>query len=136
MLTRNSSLESDNCKALSLSRCILKSLPGPVGQGRRTRCMHHCNARAAQNIEGHHRPVFASNFHSLDMRRVPLRSCHERNEPQKGFQFVLLVNRLRSRSLTELTRQNNPPTKNGHAPPFAQSRKSSQSVNPTRIRTW
>ncbi|KAI3492238.1 hypothetical protein L1887_43314 [Cichorium endivia] len=37
---------------------------------------------------------------------------------------------LRSRSLTELTRQIAPPTKNGHAPPPIESRKSSQSVNP------
>ena len=30
-----------------------------------TRCVHHCSARAAQSIEGHHRPVIASNFHLL-----------------------------------------------------------------------
>ena len=38
--------------------------------------------------------------------------------------------RLESRSLSELTRQIAPPTKNGHAPPPTESRKSSQSVNP------
>src|SRR6185312_10439014 len=40
--------------------------------------------------------------------------------------FRLLFSRLRSRSLTELTRQITPPTKNGHAPPPIESRKSSQ----------
>ncbi|XP_053789959.1 collagen alpha-1(III) chain-like [Vidua chalybeata] len=39
-----------------------------------------------------------------------------------------------SRSLSELTRQIAPPTKNGHAPPPTESRKSSQSVNPVRVR--
>src|SRR4051794_21332417 len=34
-----------------------------------------------------------------------------------------LVSRSRSRSLTELTRQITPPTKNGHAPPPTESRK-------------
>ncbi|KAL4554393.1 hypothetical protein LXL04_039403 [Taraxacum kok-saghyz] len=47
-----------------------------------------------------------------------------------------LVSRLRSRSLTELTRQIAPPTKNGHAPPPIESRKSSQSVNPYYVWTW
>jgi len=43
---------------------------------------------------------------------------------------------LRSRSLTELTRQIAPPTKNGHAPLSIGSRKSSQSVNPLYVWTW
>ncbi|XLU74853.1 hypothetical protein S245_033906, partial [Arachis hypogaea] len=46
-----------------------------------------------------------------------------------------LVRRLRSRSLTELTRQIAPPTKNGHAPPPIESRKSYQSVNPYYVWT-
>ena len=45
-----------------------------------------------------------------------------------------LFNRLESRSLSELTRQIAPPTKNGHAPPPTESRKSSQSVNPHGVR--
>ncbi|XP_022710900.1 uncharacterized protein LOC111273473, partial [Varroa jacobsoni] len=44
-------------------------------------------------------------------------------------------NRLESRSLSELTRQITPPTKNGHAPPSTKSRKSYQSVNPSSVRT-
>ena len=47
-----------------------------------------------------------------------------------------LFNRLESRSLSELTRQIAPPTKNGHAPPPTESRKSSQSVNPSGVRAW
>ena len=45
-----------------------------------------------------------------------------------------LFSRLESRSLSELTRQIAPPTKNGHAPPPTESRKSSQSVNPNGVR--
>ncbi|WZZ78132.1 hypothetical protein YC2023_098704 [Brassica napus] len=45
------------------------------------------------------------------------------------------VTSLRSRSLTELTRQIAPPTKNGHAPPPIESRKSFQSVNPYYVWT-
>ena len=47
-----------------------------------------------------------------------------------------LFSRLESRSLSELTRQIAPPTKNGHAPPPTESRKSSQSVNPSSVRAW
>lgn len=47
-----------------------------------------------------------------------------------------LVSRGESRSLSELTRQITPPTKNGHAPPSTESRKSSQSVNHTRVLAW
>ena len=35
-----------------------------------TRCVHHCSARAAQSIEGHHRPVIASNFHLLVVKNI------------------------------------------------------------------
>ena len=47
----------------------------------------------------------------------------------------VLFSRLESRSLSELTRQIAPPTKNGHAPPPTESRKSYQSVNPHSVRT-
>ena len=47
-----------------------------------------------------------------------------------------LFSRTESRSLSELTRQITPPTKNGHAPPPTESRKSSQSVNPSSVRAW
>ncbi|KAL7630572.1 UNVERIFIED_CONTAM: hypothetical protein RMT77_018152 [Armadillidium vulgare] len=47
-----------------------------------------------------------------------------------------LVSRIESRSLSESTRQIAPPTKNGHAPPTTESRKSSQSVNPSSVWAW
>ena len=50
--------------------------------------------------------------------------------------MVALVSRLRSRSLPELTWQITPPTKNGHAPPPTESRKSYQSVNPIHVLPW
>ena len=50
---------------------------------------------------------------------VPLRSAQR---PQHEC-CAALVSRSRSRSLTELTRQITPPTKNGHAPPPIESRK-------------
>merc|ERR1712026_274692 len=60
------------------------------------------------------------------------RACRSRS-PSKKFDCCKnnskLFSRLRSRSLTELTRQITPPTKNGHAPPPIESRKSFQSVN-------
>ncbi len=46
----------------------------------------------------------------------------------------VLFSRLESRSLSELTRQIAPPTKNGHAPPPTESWKSFQSVNPYSVR--
>ena len=44
----------------------------------------------------------------------------------------LFISRRESRSLSELTRQITPPTKNGHAPPSTKSSKSSQSDLPIR----
>ena len=50
--------------------------------------------------------------------------------------YLTLFSRLRSLSLTELTRQITQPTKNGHAPPPIESRKSYQPVNPYCVWTW
>ena len=62
---------------------------------------------------------------------------HNHNNIHNGDLYIhRLVNRLESRSLSELTRQITPPTKNGHAPPPTESRKSSQSVNPSSVRAW
>ena len=54
----------------------------------------------------------------------------------RSFWAHRLVSRQESRSLSELTRQITPPTKNGHAPPPTESRKSYQSVNPSSVRAW
>ena len=64
------------------------------------------------------------NTRSTSKKRIENQSFHQ------------LFSRLRSRSLTELTRQITPPTKNGHAPPPIESRKSYQSVNPSYVWTW
>ena len=44
--------------------------------------------------------------------------------------------RQRSHSLSESTRQITPPIRSGHAPPSAESGKSSQSVHPSSVLTW
>ncbi|ODV97873.1 hypothetical protein PACTADRAFT_185818 [Pachysolen tannophilus NRRL Y-2460] len=56
--------------------------------------------------------------------------------PDLSAKVIPLFSRLRSRSLSQLSRQITPPTKNGHAPPPTKSRKSSQSVNPYCVWTW
>ncbi len=68
---------------------------------------------------------------SIDLKSiVPLRSSYISKK------LTALFSRLRSRSLSQLSRQITPPTKNGHAPPPTKSRKSSQSVNPYCVWTW
>ena len=63
--------------------------------------------------------------------------CRRPAEPSaRRPRFTRLVSRTKSRSLSELTRQIAPPTKNGHAPPPTESRKSSQSVNLSGVRAW
>ena len=56
--------------------------------------------------------------------------------PEGMLPLLHLLIKQRSRSLSELTRQFTPPTKNDHAPPPSKSRKSSQSVNPPAIWPW
>ncbi|KAF7378531.1 hypothetical protein HZH66_015510 [Vespula vulgaris] len=108
----------NNCKPQSLARRRFSGLPGPFGQGK--------------------------HVDSFSVARV-------RPRTSKGITDLLLLNlvrlkaacpskkiccRLESRSLSELTRQIAPPTKNGHAPPPTESRKSYQSVNPSGVRAW
>ena len=81
-------------------------------------------ARVASDIQGHHRPV---------IDQSP-RTCLSENSNSawragRGGLFI----RLESHALSELTRQIAPPTKNGHAKPLTESRKSSQSVNPNGV---
>ncbi len=66
----------------------------------------------------------------VSLRRQQSRS----STPTK--KLTCLFSRIRSRSLSELTRQITPRTKNGHAPPPIESRKSFQSVNPHYVWTW
>ena len=67
---------------------------------------------------------------SLALSRLPLPLVTSFCPQRRHTGSARLVSWQRSRSLTELTRQIAPPTKNGHAPPPLESRKSYQSVNP------
>ena len=129
MLTRNSSLKTNNYNNLSPSRCVFKRLPNPIGQGYilvERISVARVQPRTSKGITDLLLPQTSLRLGV----KVPLRSdTHfRRNTP--------LFSRLRSRSLTELTRQITPPTKNGHAPPPIESRKSCQSVNPYYVWTW
>jgi hypothetical protein len=123
-----------------------RSFPSPPRQGRaaplagrdhrtnKTHCTQQCSARAAPDIEGHHRPVIALNFHRI-APIVAVGGCHGNSskknsyhtwacgQPPHGNQppTHITSTHSRSRSLTELTRQITPPTKNGHAPPSKKS---------------
>ncbi|XLR31162.1 hypothetical protein S83_059062 [Arachis hypogaea] len=104
-------------------------LPGPVGQGYRLVeyiSVARVRPRTSKGITDLLLPQTSVAWAAI----VPLRSWPWRVTSTQ------LVSRLRSRSLTELTRQIAPPTKNGHAPPPIESRKSSQSVNPYYVWTW
>jgi hypothetical protein len=112
-----------------------------------TRYANHCSARAAEDIEGHHRPVIALSFLGL-ITHSPSKKRRDQREASHVCECIIslptpsrnrvpaetrLFSRPRSRSLSELTRQVTPPTKNGHAPPSIESRKSYQSVNPCNV---
>ena len=129
VLTRNSSLKTNNYNNLSPSRCVFKRLPNHVWQGYKLVeriSVARVQPRTSKGITDLLLPQTSLRLGV----KVPLRSIlrFRRND--------LLFSRLRSRSLTELTRQITPPTKNGHAPPPIESRKSYQSVNPYYVWTW
>ena len=93
----------------------------------KTPCTQQCSARAAPDIKGHHRPVIALNFHRI-APIVAVGGCHLLVLPPAATVRLAATQHnssthSRSRSLTELTRQITPPTKNGHAPPPKESRK-------------
>ena len=107
----------NNYNHLSPARCMLQRLPTPIREG--------CKLDACISV-ARVRPRTSKGITDLLLPRtsvgytpiVPLRSHVPKREP-----FVELFSRSRSRSLTELTRQITPPTKNGHAPPPTESRK-------------
>ncbi|RHZ51610.1 hypothetical protein Glove_476g61 [Diversispora epigaea] len=66
----------------------------------------------------------------ISFKRLPTSSGEK-----KELDDFISVARLRFRSLSELTRQITPSTKNSHVPPM-ESKKSSQSVNPYFVWTW
>src|ERR1700739_1434844 len=120
----------NNYNHLSPARCMLQRLPRLISQGcKLDECISvaRVRPRTSKGITDLLLPRTSVGYTPI----VPLRS-HE----QRKISFVELFSRSRSRSLTELTRQITPPTKNGHAPPPIESRKSSQSVNPYYVWTW
>ena len=123
--------KTNNCKSLSLARCEFKRLAeDPLGQADMLVArisVARVRPRTSKGITDLLLPQTSSGLKHI---AVPLRSLH----PAQG--RATLFSRLGSRSLTELTRQITPPTKNGHAPPPIESRKSFQSVNPYYVRTW
>jgi hypothetical protein len=109
-------LKINNYNNLSRARYALKRLPRPLSQG--------CKLDE-HSIVARVRPRTSKGITDLLLPRtsfgyeptVPLRSRVCRRT------YSVLFSRSRSRSLTELTRQITPPTKNGHAPPPIESRK-------------
>ncbi|VVC42870.1 Hypothetical protein CINCED_3A024611 [Cinara cedri] len=108
----------------------------PTGDGRERSALHR-GARRPANVR--RRGVAPTTAHA---DRPPGRGWrgHARRPPfttgerVRGYRAGPTISRTKSRSLSELTRQIAPPTKNGHAPPPTESRKSSQSVNLSGVR--
>ncbi len=75
-----------------------------------------------------------TNTNARPKQRRRTRTARARRS-KKRTHIGALVSRPESRSLSESTRRIAPPTKNGHAPPPTESRKSYRSVNPTGVRT-
>ncbi len=115
--TRNSSFKIKNYNNLSPARCVLKRLPRPLSQGCKLDdriSVARVRPRTSKGITDLLLPRTSVGYAPI----VPLRSYGTNPE-----EFAELFSRSRSRSLTELTRQITPPTKNGHAPPPIESRK-------------
>ena len=96
---------------------MLQRLPRPLSQGcKLDECISvaRVRPRTSKGITDLLLPRTSVGYTPI----VPLRSHVPKTEA-----FVELFSRSRSRSLTELTRQITPPTKNGHAPPPIESRK-------------
>ena len=116
----------NNYKPQSLARRRFNGLPDLSRQGQR-----HVDSFSVARV----RPRTSKGITDLLLLNLvwlnatcPSKKLHRRKRIGE------LFSRLESRSLSELTRQIAPPTKNGHAPPPTESRKSSQSVNPYSVR--
>lgn len=76
----------------------------------------------------------------IPQRRIRPNAAHRWVKPAGEFAILWAIlnstGQLGSRPLTESTKQITPPTKSGHAPPFRESRKNTQSVNPHPVRIW
>jgi hypothetical protein len=119
----------NNCNPQSLVRTGFSGFPSPLGQG---------NKHVEPFIVAHVRPRTSKGITDLLLLNLVWLNATCPSKKLKRGPFVgvpELFSRLESRSLSELTRQIAPPTKNGHAPPLTESRKSSQSVNPCSVQT-
>jgi hypothetical protein len=127
VFTGNSSFKGNNFKPQSQSWRSFMGLPSSLEQGK----LHALSFSVARV-----RPRTSKGITDLLLLRfVVLKApCPSKKLYMMWRWTSLLFNRLESRSLSELTRQIAPPTKNGHAPPSTESRKSSQSVNPFSVR--
>ena len=117
-------------KLQSLARKTFNGLPNPLGPG----CTHVVSFSVARV-----RPRTSKGITDLLLLHLVWlnATCPSKksNQSESNKRIRILFSRPESRSLSELTRQIAPPTKNGHAPPSNESRKSYQSVNPTVVRT-
>ena len=104
----------------------VKRLPNPLGQG------YILDARISVARVRPRTSKGITDLLLLNLVRLIIASPSKKKiQPKKRLH---LFSRTESRSLSELTRQITPPTKNGHAPLPTESRKSSQSVNPYSVR--
>lgn len=132
----------NNFKPQSLARRRFSGLPGPFGQGKHVDSFSvaRVRPRTSKGITD----LLLLNLVRLEAACPSKKIClyvgsknhTDRSRGPSRYHNLRLFNRLESRSLSELTRQIAPPTKNGHAPPPTESRKSYQSVNPSGVRAW
>src|SRR3984885_11972697 len=114
-----------NYKPQSLARRTFIGLPGPFGSGSK-----HVDSFSVARVQ----PRTSKGITDLLLLNLVQLDAACPSKKYSGLRIHCLFSRLESRSLSELTRQIAPPTKNGHAPPSTESRKSSQSVNPYSVR--
>ena len=124
-LTGNSSFTENNFNSRSQSRRNFIGYPMPFGLGYR-----HADSSSVARVQ----PRTSKGITDLLLLYFVWlnTTCPSKKSWTKSNRR--LFSRPESRSLSELTRQIAPPTKNGHAPPPTESRKSSQSVNPYSVR--
>ncbi len=108
---------TNNYNRQALSRYNFTRLPMPFGKGE----MQLVDCVSVARV----RPRTSKGITDLLLPHTSI-SCLPDSPSKKIYAmspFRKLISRLRSRSLTELTRQIAPPTKNGHAPLSIESRK-------------
>ena len=120
-------VHGEELQAQSLARRRFNGLPDPSGPGK-THAESFSVARVRPRTSKGITDLLLLNFVWLNA------TCPSKKLTSTHKGSTNVFNRLESRSLSELTRQIAPPTKNGHAPPPTESRKSSQSVNPYSVR--